>query len=139
MQWILKNKLLLAVGAVITAFFLYSNRKNSETYVTYSVFSGTYCLSQTGEDNEQKVYFVIDKSGNFIIYNRDSVMEQGKLTHNVRQKKITDENGLTVYYKENYKIITVEKGREIYNFEKISDILIYINAAATRGENISQF
>ena len=131
MQWILKNKLLLAIGAVITAFFLYSNRKNSETYVTYSVFSGTYCLSQTGEDNEQKVYFVIDKSGNFIIYNRDSVMEQGKLTQNVRQKKITDENGLTVYYKENYKIITVEKGREIYNFEKISDILIYINAAAS--------
>ena len=131
MQWILKNKLLLAIGAVITAFFLYSNRKNSETYVTYSVFSGTYCLSQTGEDNEQKVYFVIDKSGNFIIYNRDSVIEQGKLTHNGRQKKITDENGLTVYYKENYKIITVEKGREIYNFEKISDILIYINAAAS--------
>ena len=59
MQWILKNKLLLAIGAVITAFFLYSNRKNSETYVTYSVFSGTYCLSQTGEDNEQKVYFVM--------------------------------------------------------------------------------
>ena len=134
MQWILKNKLLLAIGAVITAFFLYSNRKNSETYVTYSVFSGTYCLSQTGEDNEQKVYFVIDKSGNFIIYNRDSVIEQGKLTHNGRQKKITDENGLTVYYKENYKIITVEKGREVYNFEKISDILIYINvAASTQG------
>ena len=134
MKWIIKNKFLLAIGAVVAAVFLYTNRKNSSTYVTYSNFSGTYCLSEAINSDSPKVYFVIDKIGNFIIYNRDSVIEQGKLTHNVRQKKITDENGLTVYYKENYKIITVEKGREVYNFEKISDILIYINvAASTQG------
>ncbi len=127
MDLIMKNKLLVAVGTAIAVVFMHIGKKKKVTdNVSYTDITGTYCMEDT-HGKTDKTYFVINKNGNFVLYSKNAVLAQGKMVNNARQKKLSAKDGYTVYYRDNYKNILIEKNNKQSLFEKISDIPIYIN------------